>query len=196
MDIIRDEYHTTEPTWITGKPERVLVHKWRAAEQSILVGAGTVRADDPRLNVREWTGRDPIRVILSGSGEIEKGISMANGAVPALVFTHRPGTHIAGSIKIILEDKVPACIQIAQYLFNSDIQSLLIEGGATVLNHFISNGLWDEARIFTGNRNFENGVSAPAIKGTLLSKRVFSGSILETYLNTSDQKTIRIDNLI
>jgi diaminohydroxyphosphoribosylaminopyrimidine deaminase/5-amino-6-(5-phosphoribosylamino)uracil reductase len=55
--ILKDQKdHSTEPNWITGKPERVLVHKWRASEQAILVGAGTVRADNPRLNVREWKG--------------------------------------------------------------------------------------------------------------------------------------------
>jgi len=70
LDIIRSGDHKTEPTWITGKPERVLVHKWRASEQAILVGAGTVRADDPKLNVREWTGPDPQKVILSASGSL------------------------------------------------------------------------------------------------------------------------------
>ena len=54
--------------WISGKPERVLVHKWRSSEQAILVGAGTIRADNPKLNVREWKGINPIRIILSGSG--------------------------------------------------------------------------------------------------------------------------------
>ena len=58
----------TGPNWITGKPERTLVHKWRASEQAILVGAGTVRADDPKLNVRDWKGNNPVKIILSSSG--------------------------------------------------------------------------------------------------------------------------------
>ena len=46
IDIIRSEGQKNVPNWISGKPERVLVHKWRASEEAILVGAGTVRADD------------------------------------------------------------------------------------------------------------------------------------------------------
>jgi diaminohydroxyphosphoribosylaminopyrimidine deaminase/5-amino-6-(5-phosphoribosylamino)uracil reductase len=53
IDIQRSEDHKTGPNWITGKPEKVLVHKWRASEQAILVGAGTVNADDPKLDVQD-----------------------------------------------------------------------------------------------------------------------------------------------
>jgi len=59
---------------------------------------------------------------------------------------------------------------------------LFIEGGAEVLNHFISTGLWDEARIFRGEDYFRDGVKAPLINGILSSRTVFSGSSLEIYL--------------
>ena len=68
------EDHITGPNWISGKPERVLVHKWRASEQAILIGAGTLRADKPKLNVREWKGPDPLKLILSSSGLVNKDI--------------------------------------------------------------------------------------------------------------------------
>ena len=77
-----------------------------------------------------------------------------------------------------------------QYLYNSGIQSLLIEGGTKVLSHFISNGLWDEARIFTGEKWFEGGVSAPELNGKLFSKTLFSSSLLEIYLNTAIYPTL------
>jgi len=184
LDIIRSENHKNEPTWITGKPEKALVHKWRAADQAILVGAGTVRADDPKLNVREWTGRDPMKIILSRSGAIDKrsSINETNNAV--VVFTDNTDADIPGAVKIQLNDETPSCLQIGQYLFNSGIQSLLIEGGTKVLSHFISNGFWDEARIFTGEKWFNEGVAAPVIKGTLFSRTIFSRSLLEIYLNT------------
>jgi diaminohydroxyphosphoribosylaminopyrimidine deaminase/5-amino-6-(5-phosphoribosylamino)uracil reductase len=88
LDILRSEDHEIEPTWITGKPERVLVHKWRASEQAILVGAGTVRADNPRLNVREWNGPDPLKIILSSSGSVDKGSAINNTDGKVVVFTH------------------------------------------------------------------------------------------------------------
>lgn len=182
LDISRSEDHKTEPTWITGKPERVLVHKWRASEQAILVGAGTVRADDPKLNVREWKGTHPLRIILSSSGSlnIESVVNETDGTV--IVFTHNMDANIAKAVKVKLNDNVPSSLQIAGYLFSAGIQSLLIEGGAKLLNHFISNGLWDEARVFTGGSYFKGGVKAPLIQGTLLSRTIFSGSSLEIYL--------------
>jgi diaminohydroxyphosphoribosylaminopyrimidine deaminase/5-amino-6-(5-phosphoribosylamino)uracil reductase len=90
--------------------------------------------------------------------------------------------NIANAVKVKLNEKVPASLQITGYLFNSGIQSMLIEGGAKALNHFISTGLWDEARIFTGEKYFKGGVKAPMIHGTLFSKTIFSGSSLEINL--------------
>lgn len=183
LDILRSQNQAPEPTWITGKPERALVHKWRAEEEAILVGAGTVRADDPKLNVRDWEGRNPRRLILSGSGSLDKNSSLLKGSEETIMFTDNLNSDIPGVLKIILEKDVPAGESIIRYLYDSGIQSLLIEGGARVLSHFISNGLWDEARIFKGERHFENGVPAPFLNGRLFSRSVFSSSILEIYLN-------------
>ena len=181
LDILRTGDHKKEPTWITGKPERVLVHKWRACEQAILAGAGTVRADDPKLNVREWHGPDPLKFILSSSGSFNKGQSVNNTNNEVVVFTHNSNADVPEAVKVILKKDVPSSIQICDYLYSSGIQSLLIEGGADVLNHFISTGFWDEARIFTGWDHFRGGVKSPMINGRLFSKTVFSGSSLEIY---------------
>jgi diaminohydroxyphosphoribosylaminopyrimidine deaminase/5-amino-6-(5-phosphoribosylamino)uracil reductase len=184
LDIQRSEDHSIEPTWITGKPERVLVHKWRAEEESILVGAGTVRADDPKLNVRDWKGKDPLKIILSSTGAIDKGSALFRNGDGTVVFTNNQDTEIPGHEIIRMAGDVPACKQITDYLYSKGIQSLFIEGGARVLDHFISNGLWDEARIFSGDGYFERGVPAPVLNGKLFSKTLFSGSLLEIYRNT------------
>jgi diaminohydroxyphosphoribosylaminopyrimidine deaminase / 5-amino-6-(5-phosphoribosylamino)uracil reductase len=182
LDIVRPETHKPGPNWITGKPEKVLVHKWRASEQAILVGAGTIRADDPRLNVREWKGSDPLKIILSSSGSVSKRSVYNDADSRVIVFTHNHNAIIPKAVMVMLKKNLPSSIQIAEYLNYSGIQSLFIEGGAEVLNHFISTGLWDEARIFTGKDYFKEGVKAPLIPGVLFSKTVFSGSSLEIYL--------------
>ncbi len=182
LDIIRSETLSPGPTWITGKPERALVHKWRASEQAILVGAGTVRKDAPMLNVRDWQGPDPLKLILSGSGSFSKVSSVIRKDAGRVVFTYNAKADIPDAISVILKEDMPSSVQISDYLFSFGIQSLFIEGGAEVLNHFISTGLWDEARIFTGNDYFKAGVKAPEIKGALFSKTLFSESSLEIYL--------------
>jgi diaminohydroxyphosphoribosylaminopyrimidine deaminase / 5-amino-6-(5-phosphoribosylamino)uracil reductase len=186
LDINRSDNHKPEPTWITGKPERVLVHKWRASEQAILVGAGTVRADDPKLNVRDWKGPDPLKIILSSSGVINSGLFVDEAKGNVVVFTHNMDTNVEGSVKVKLNNNVDSSVQIGEYLFKSGIQSLFIEGGAKVLNHFISTGLWDEARIFTGKDYFKEGVNAPLINGSHFSSSVFSSSVLDVFLKNSD----------
>jgi diaminohydroxyphosphoribosylaminopyrimidine deaminase/5-amino-6-(5-phosphoribosylamino)uracil reductase len=185
IDIMRSEGHNAEPTWITGKAERSLVHKWRAEEQSILAGGATVRLDNPRLNVRDWTGNDPLKLILSRSGNIDKNSAVFKEGEETLIFTSNMQTNIPGASIIKLDESGPACLQIASYLYDRGIQSLFVEGGATLLNHFISNGLWDEARIFTGEKAFNVGVKGPVLEGKLLLKNFFTESILEIYLNST-----------
>ena len=183
LDIVRPEGREIGPNWITGKPERVLVHKWRACEQAILVGGGTQRIDNPALNVREWSGANPLRMILSSSGQVNIGTSGNSNNVETVVFTHNMDTTIPDVKKVKLKEDLPSSVQVSEYLFNSGLQSLFIEGGTKVLNHFISSGMWDEARIFTGSSAFKDGVKAPALKGTQFSITVFSGSTLTVYLN-------------
>jgi len=194
IDAERSSSHVREPLWITGNAEKVLVHRWRASEQSILAGAGTVRTDDPKLNVRDWTGRDPLRLILSNSGNISDTSSLFTAEGRNIVFTCNPDAKIGNAEIIQLHDRTGSAQQIAEYLYESGIQSLLIEGGAKVLDHFISSGLWDEARIFTGSDNFTRGVRAPIIKGRSLSIVHFGKSSLEVILHDHNQQSGLIDN--
>jgi diaminohydroxyphosphoribosylaminopyrimidine deaminase/5-amino-6-(5-phosphoribosylamino)uracil reductase len=183
IDIERKEDHEPGPNWISGKPERILVHRWRSFEQAVLVGAGTVRADNPKLNVREWKGNNPIKIVLSGSGLFNMKSEIISSGEKTVVFTHNIDADFGGSEKVVLNYLEPASLQILRYLFLAGIQSLLIEGGAAILNHFISNGLWDEARIFKGSGDFNGGVRAPDINGTLVSTAYYTGSSLEIYIN-------------
>jgi diaminohydroxyphosphoribosylaminopyrimidine deaminase/5-amino-6-(5-phosphoribosylamino)uracil reductase len=183
IDVVRPEGSPVEPHWISGKPERVLVHKWRSEEQAILVGAGTVRSDNPSLNVRYWSGPDPVKVILSKSGDIGKYLTLneTNGTI--IVFSEIPGESTGEAVKVKLLNDVPSALQIADYLYSEGIQSLLIEGGASVLNHFIKTSMWDEARIFTGRTDFINGIKAPVTDGILYSWSEFESTRLETLIN-------------
>jgi diaminohydroxyphosphoribosylaminopyrimidine deaminase/5-amino-6-(5-phosphoribosylamino)uracil reductase len=183
LDIIRNGKLSAEPNWITGKSERVLVHRWRAEEEAILVGAGTIRVDNPQLNVRFWRGNDPLKIVLSRSGDLTEYLS--DDETNCMVFTYKmlPDLNRGNIHRIKLKENIPSSVQVVDYLYNDKIQSLFIEGGAEILTHFIENGLWDEARIFTGRVNFTAGVKAPSISGKTMTEIVFEKSRLKVVLN-------------
>lgn len=183
IDIKRKPGHSREPYWITGRSERVLVHRWRATEQAILAGAGTVRTDDPQLNVRYWTGNNPLRIVLSSSGKMDSNSALFRTNGTNIVFVHNDDTgHINGQ-KVKLDKNMASAPQVAGHLFKEGIQSVIIEGGREVLSHFISTGFWDEARIFYGMDEFREGILAPEIHGKTVSRKTFSRSTLEIISN-------------
>jgi diaminohydroxyphosphoribosylaminopyrimidine deaminase / 5-amino-6-(5-phosphoribosylamino)uracil reductase len=185
IDIERSKKSERKPTWIIGKAERVLVHKWRASEQSILAGAGTIRADNPELTVRDWSGKNPIRLVLSGSGDLGINQPLFKTIGTDIVFTHRTSAQIPDSKIVEIDKNRDSLLQVTEFLYSKEIQSVIIEGGAQVLNHYISIGLWDEARIFKGTKNFIKGIEAPVIKGKIQSMTKFSSSELQVILNES-----------
>jgi diaminohydroxyphosphoribosylaminopyrimidine deaminase/5-amino-6-(5-phosphoribosylamino)uracil reductase len=184
LDIKRTEKETTGPNWITGKSERVLVHKWRSQEAAILVGAGTARIDNPRLNVRYWTGNDPIRLIMSRSGVLINPFYNNETNYTKIAYKGNNNRDFRGEPeKLLLDNSTPSALQVIDYLNKTEVQSLLVEGGGETLTHFIENDLWDEARIFTGMVNFNNGVKAPSISGKIMPDIVFDKSRLKVVLN-------------
>jgi len=161
--------------WITGLESRKLVHQWRGEEDAILVGKNTVLADNPQLNVRYGDGRSPKRIVIDRRLELKNNLHVFDQSVETLIFNEIK-TAIDGKNKYIaLEDfdrYVPQFILYQLYL--QDIQSVIIEGGAYTLNSFIEAGLWDEARIFTGETTLTTGIKAPKING-IIAEEIPSG---------------------
>ncbi|KAB1156501.1 bifunctional diaminohydroxyphosphoribosylaminopyrimidine deaminase/5-amino-6-(5-phosphoribosylamino)uracil reductase RibD [Flavobacterium luteum] len=149
-----------KPVWITNEISRQLVHKWRSEEQAILVGTQTVVDDNPRLNVRDWVGKNPIRIVLDQNNRIPKESYIFDNQVETIIFS---STEIDFSATI-------AC-QISAILFERNIQSVLIEGGKKTLQTFIDENLWDEARVFKGNLFLENGTKAPILKSKWIERQ-------------------------
>ena len=155
-----------KPVWITNPISRQLVHKWRAEEQAILVGRNTVLQDNPSLTVRDWTGQNPIRIVLDDKNSLSKDLN---------VFNDKAET-------ILINSKLKAN-EICEVLHKQNINSVIIEGGAQTLQTFIDTDLWDEARIFTGNVQFKKGINAPEFSGKLISKQTIDTDILKFYIN-------------
>ncbi|NCD71974.1 bifunctional diaminohydroxyphosphoribosylaminopyrimidine deaminase/5-amino-6-(5-phosphoribosylamino)uracil reductase RibD [Mucilaginibacter agri] len=166
--------------WITGPESRRLVHQWRADEDAVLVGKNTVVADNPQLNLRYWEGKAPKRVVIDRRLELDHQLNIFDQSVETLIF-NEVKTDVEGNIKYIaLEDFdrfVPHYILYQLYL--QDIQSVIIEGGAHTLNSFIEAGLWDEARVFTGNSVLNEGIPSPTVLGTIPEHYKVGDDILE-----------------
>lgn len=171
--------------WITGPEARKLVHKWRSEEDAVLVGKNTAAIDNPQLNVRDWEGRPPKRIVIDRRLSLGKDLHLFDQSVETLVFNEIK-TDIDGKIKYIaLEDFdnfVPQYIMFQLYI--QDIQSVIIEGGAATLNAFIIAGLWDEARIFTGNKNLLKGIGSPDIKGVKIEEYIVGNDRLQIIYNS------------
>ncbi|GAB3905758.1 bifunctional diaminohydroxyphosphoribosylaminopyrimidine deaminase/5-amino-6-(5-phosphoribosylamino)uracil reductase RibD [Mucilaginibacter boryungensis] len=171
--------------WISGLEARKLVHKWRSEEDAVLVGKNTARVDNPQLNVRDWEGRSPKRVLIDRRLELSHDLNLFDQLVETLVFNEIK-TDIEGKIKYIaLEDfdnYVPQYIMFQLYL--QDIQSVIIEGGAATLKSFIETDLWDEARIFAGNKTLGSGIQIPVIKGFNKEKYKIGDDDLEIIYQT------------
>ena len=108
--------------WITGEAARADAHRLRAESDAVLVGAGTVRADDPSLTVRHVAGRDPLRVVL--------------GRAPEGARIH-PCVELSGDLGAVLDE-----------LGRRDVVQLLVEGGATVAHAFHAEGLVDRYVVY------------------------------------------------
>jgi diaminohydroxyphosphoribosylaminopyrimidine deaminase/5-amino-6-(5-phosphoribosylamino)uracil reductase len=147
--------------WISNSQSRQLVHKWRAEEDAILVGKNTVAYDNPRLDVRDWVGKNPIRVVLDSHLGLPKNLNLFDQSIPTLIFNTVKSESIENLEWIRLSEINPEVI--LKELHSRKIQSLIVEGGSQVLRQFIESGLWDEARVFITSAQFERGISAPIL---------------------------------
>ena len=147
--------------WISNSQSRQLVHKWRAEEDAILVGKNTAAYDNPRLDVRDWVGKNPIRVVLDSHLGLPKNLNLFDQSIPTLIFNTVKSESIENLEWIRLSEINPEVI--LKELHSRKIQSLIVEGGSQVLRQFIESGLWDEARVFTAPTRFDRGISAPIL---------------------------------
>lgn len=152
--------------WISSQQAKQLVHRWRTEEDAVLVGKNTVLADNPRLNSREWSGRDPIRIVIDRRLELPNNLHVFDQSQDTIIFNEQK-TDLVDRIKYLeLEDFDNLLPQLIAYqLYLMDVQSLIVEGGAQTLSLFINAGLWDEARVFTSTDNWNAGITAPKIIG-------------------------------
>ncbi|MGB5370521.1 MAG: bifunctional diaminohydroxyphosphoribosylaminopyrimidine deaminase/5-amino-6-(5-phosphoribosylamino)uracil reductase RibD, partial [Flavobacteriaceae bacterium] len=174
-----------KPFWITNTVSRQRVHQWRSEEQAILVGTNTVLEDNPKLDVRHWKGKNPIRIVIDKELRIKGRYHVLDGSIPTLVITQQgnAAAYQKGIDYIALDwsENIAAALCVA--LYERQISSVLVEGGAQTLNRFINADLWDEARVFIGAQTFNKGLDAPRFSGRLSATQKIGKDILNYFRN-------------
>ena len=160
-----------EPYWISNSKSRELVHNWRSKEQAILVGAQTIRKDDPRLTTRDCEGKNCDIYILSKKG-LKKDYKIFNQDSKVTVLD---GEEINFNKNLAK--------QICDKLYDDKILSVIIEGGTKTLSNFIDSDMWDEMRVFKTQEILGDGVKGPKIKFNAKRKVQIENNILEYHLN-------------
>jgi len=176
---------------ISNEATNRLVHRWRSEEMSILVGTTTALYDDPELTTRLWPGKSPIRLVVDMDLSLPSNLKLFTSGHPTVVFNlYR---HTLPLEKISAEEvrsfglsyyqvthDVSLVHQMMNALYRMGIQSVLVEGGAFLLQSFLDEGIWDEARVIT-NEQLETGAGLPAprFKGLhpVRHERIFSDTI-------------------
>lgn len=148
--------------WISNSLSRQQVHRWRTEEDAILVGTNTARYDNPRLNARDWYGKDPLRLVVDRELKLEESLHLFDGQQDTIIYNNQLNKTVGKTEWAKMDVRIDAKGIVAD-LYARNIQSLIVEGGAAVLGDFISNDLWDEARVFTGNAKFGLGIPAPVL---------------------------------
>ena len=162
--IARENY---DSKWISNEYSRQLTHKWRVEEDAIVVGTKTTAFDNPQLNVREWSGRNPVRVVIDRFLKLSDHLHVFDKKQKTILYNVlKEEEHPSLSIIRLGEEDFLGNLLID--LYKQHIQSIFVEGGATTIDLFIKRGLWDEARIFQSPALFEKGILAPSIQGKLI----------------------------
>jgi diaminohydroxyphosphoribosylaminopyrimidine deaminase/5-amino-6-(5-phosphoribosylamino)uracil reductase len=163
IDRLRDPSEYGHPTQISNDLEKIAVHKMRSDEVAILVGTQTALKDNPALTVREWSGKNPLRIVLDRNGLLPESYSLFDQSTRTFVFTEveRPSKSNLEFIRIDFDEGMLE--KINAILWQRGIQSLLVEGGKSMLESYLQQGLWDEARVYIGSKRFGSGVRAPEI---------------------------------
>jgi len=191
----KDKFIAPEPNlhkkerWITDEFTKVLVHKMRSEEAGILVGKNTVLKDNSSLTVREFRGENSIRILLDSK------LELYSEKEKYVIFNTDTETIVFNSVTDFEENNIKGIKMNFEYhqvkpildaLFQLNIQSILVEGGAEVLQSFINQNLWDEAFVFQGNKVFKKGIKAPVFENkNLKSEKKLKEDRLFHYVNNS-----------
>ncbi len=168
--------------WISNTISRKLVHQWRTQEDAVMVGANTAQQDNPKLNVRDWTGRNPQRIVIDRNLRLAKEFFLFDQSQMTFCYNtvKNEEKENLNYIKVSEENLLE---EIFADLYKRKVQSVIVEGGSWLINQLLENKIWDEARVFTGEQIFLQGIKAPQFKSTVIERCEILEDIYEKTMN-------------
>ena len=167
-----------EQTWLSAKASQLLVHKWRSAYDAVLIGANTVKIDNPQLTVRYVAGRNPIRVVLDGNLTLNAKYRLFHADYSSKTIVISQGNQDKKRIKrykglnceVISipggsNNRIPIK-DILRVLVQKNITSILVEGGQQIFSQFISQECVDEIAVFIAPKILGRGLSTFDLENT------------------------------
>lgn len=139
------------------------VHKQRAEHKAILVGRRTALLDNPSLTTRNWYSANPLRLVIDRNLTLPSDLRLFDHSTPTLVFTEKEKAGEKNLEYITLDFSKDILPQILTVLYERKIQSLLVEGGTTLIQSFIDTELWDDIYVEHSEKILNNGVKSPII---------------------------------
>ena len=169
--LLSGEIAKSERILISNEYSNRLVHKWRSEEAAILIGTLTALQDDPSLTNRLWHGNNPIRLVIDLNLRLPSHSKIFNKETKTIIFNKSKHEEDGNLIfyKLKEEDLLP---ELLKTLHELQLQSVLVEGGAKLLQSFIDKSLWDEARVIRNEQlKLGNGLDAPKLKNETLQSQ-------------------------
>lgn len=161
-----------------------LVHRWRSEEASILVGTNTALYDNPSLTTRLWDGPSPVRLIIDLNLRLPHSLKVFDRKERTIIFNTIKHEEDGNLLYYQVTEDVSLVHQVLHALYHLEIESVLVEGGAQLLQSFIDEGLWDEIRRIENRdqsllTNITNGLKAPALPNAIKvdEQELFSDTI-------------------
>jgi diaminohydroxyphosphoribosylaminopyrimidine deaminase/5-amino-6-(5-phosphoribosylamino)uracil reductase len=151
-----------------------LLHKWRTEEQGIMVGHNTALNDNPHLIASEWEGEQPLRIVLDEQLDLSTSLYVFNDEAATWIVNGKEEKSTVNISYVQVDFGKNILPQLMKRLHDASITSLIVEGGVYLLESFIKNDMWDEARIFTADVQMEDGLKAPLLTN---AEKVFDADI-------------------
>lgn len=170
--------------WITQACTQRFTHRLRSEVSAILIGTDTALIDDPGLDNRMFYGPSPLRIVLDRRLRLPGHLKIFNDISPVIIVNElRNGIDQQGRteyLQIPFDEYFLSAL--LTRLYERKISSLLVEGGAQLIQSFFEAGLWQEALVYTGIREFEDGLPAPAVPGVCVQTEQIGADRIQRFL--------------